>query len=237
MRACWSWSATTTRPCANRRWLRVRRTVFRLRSLGPTCSATYCAMRFRPIAWGAPCTRIVRNCACCSDLNPHPMWLFNGTTSKFLAVNRAAIRIYGYSEQEFLSMSVADVRARMPVELPRVRAGGNAGYLRVVRHRTRRRRRDRGRNLRTGGAVLEPQCAPRPGARRDRRAPCDACARGQRTPLPRPVRAQYRVHLHPRPGGHAAVGQSGRGCGARSQRRRAAGHAVARPDCAGAGDS
>lgn len=72
------------------------------------------------------------------DLNPHPMWLFNGTTSKFLAVNRAAIRIYGYSEQEFLSMSVADVRARMPVESPPASApAATRGTSGVVRHRTR----------------------------------------------------------------------------------------------------
>jgi DNA-binding NarL/FixJ family response regulator len=45
------------------------------------------------------------------DFNPHPMWLFDARTLKFLAVNQVAISAYGFSEREFLSMSVADIRS------------------------------------------------------------------------------------------------------------------------------
>ncbi len=46
------------------------------------------------------------------DSNPIPMWVFDRSTLRFLAVNQAAIREYGFSEQEFLAMTVADIRPR-----------------------------------------------------------------------------------------------------------------------------
>ena len=42
--------------------------------------------------------------------NPHPMWVFDRETLAFLDVNEATIRHYGYSREEFLSMTVKDVR-------------------------------------------------------------------------------------------------------------------------------
>jgi PAS domain S-box-containing protein len=39
-----------------------------------------------------------------------PMWLFDVQTFSFLEVNHAATRIYGYSRQEFLSMTILDIR-------------------------------------------------------------------------------------------------------------------------------
>lgn len=45
------------------------------------------------------------------DLNPQPMWVYDAQTLKFLAVNQVAVRSYGYSEDEFLSMTIADIRA------------------------------------------------------------------------------------------------------------------------------
>ncbi|UKO96022.1 PAS domain S-box protein [Nostoc sp. UHCC 0870] len=42
--------------------------------------------------------------------NPNPMWIFDLETLRFLAVNQAAILNYGYSEPEFLSMTLADIR-------------------------------------------------------------------------------------------------------------------------------
>jgi PAS domain S-box-containing protein len=44
------------------------------------------------------------------DANPHPMWVFDRLTLQFLTVNDAAIRHYGYSLKEFLSMTVRDIR-------------------------------------------------------------------------------------------------------------------------------
>ncbi|MHB8216531.1 MAG: putative bifunctional diguanylate cyclase/phosphodiesterase [Candidatus Sulfotelmatobacter sp.] len=42
--------------------------------------------------------------------NPVPMWVFDRKTLKFLAVNEAATRQYGFSNQEFLTMTIADIR-------------------------------------------------------------------------------------------------------------------------------
>ena len=42
--------------------------------------------------------------------NPHPMWVYDLETLAFLAVNEAAIRHYGYSRDEFLAMTIPDIR-------------------------------------------------------------------------------------------------------------------------------
>jgi diguanylate cyclase (GGDEF)-like protein/PAS domain S-box-containing protein len=44
------------------------------------------------------------------ESNPIPMWVFHRETLRFLAVNQAAIRQYGYSEAEFLGMTIVDIR-------------------------------------------------------------------------------------------------------------------------------
>ncbi len=45
------------------------------------------------------------------DSNPQPMWVFDSQTLAFLAVNAAAVAQYGYSRDEFLGMTVADIRS------------------------------------------------------------------------------------------------------------------------------
>jgi diguanylate cyclase (GGDEF)-like protein/PAS domain S-box-containing protein len=42
--------------------------------------------------------------------NPQPMWVFDVNTLAFLDVNDAAVEHYGYSREEFLSMTIADIR-------------------------------------------------------------------------------------------------------------------------------
>jgi PAS domain S-box-containing protein len=42
--------------------------------------------------------------------SPFPMWVFDSKMLQFLAVNDAAIFQYGYSRDEFLSMSIMDIR-------------------------------------------------------------------------------------------------------------------------------
>ena len=42
--------------------------------------------------------------------NPNPMWVFDLESLRFLEVNAAAIEHYGYSREEFLKMTIADVR-------------------------------------------------------------------------------------------------------------------------------
>jgi len=48
--------------------------------------------------------------------SPYPMWIYDLKTLAFLKVNQAAIRVYGFSEKEFLSMTVLDIRPRQDVE-------------------------------------------------------------------------------------------------------------------------
>src|SRR5712691_8881384 len=44
------------------------------------------------------------------ESNPHPLWVYDVETLAFLAVNEAAIRHYGYSCEEFLHMTIKDIR-------------------------------------------------------------------------------------------------------------------------------
>jgi PAS domain S-box-containing protein len=68
------------------------------------------------------------------ESSPLPMWVLDDESLRFLAVNDAALRLYGYSREEFLSMSVADLRR--PDErrdFLRNEAGGSV-YRGVFRH-------------------------------------------------------------------------------------------------------
>ena len=61
------------------------------------------------------------------DNNPHPTWVFDRETLRFLAVNAAAMRKYGYSRDEFLAMTLKDIRPPedVPALLETVRALGD----------------------------------------------------------------------------------------------------------------
>lgn len=50
--------------------------------------------------------------------NPHPMWVYDLETLEFIAVNQAAIKHYGYTRDEFLNMTIADICP--PQELSRL---------------------------------------------------------------------------------------------------------------------
>jgi len=73
------------------------------------------------------------------DSHPQPMWVFDTGTLRYLAVNETAVKVYGYSREEFLSMRVGDIR---PAEdLPRLQEnlarGGQDLNAGVWRHRLR----------------------------------------------------------------------------------------------------
>jgi PAS domain S-box-containing protein len=44
------------------------------------------------------------------ESNPHSMWVYDKETLAFLAVNDAAVHYYGYSREEFLRMTIKDIR-------------------------------------------------------------------------------------------------------------------------------
>jgi PAS domain S-box-containing protein len=53
------------------------------------------------------------------DRHPAPMWVFDPDTLRFLAVNDTAVATYGYSREEFLAMSVDEIRP--PEDRPALR--------------------------------------------------------------------------------------------------------------------
>jgi PAS domain S-box-containing protein len=50
--------------------------------------------------------------------NPHAMWVYDLETLAFLTVNEAAVLHYGYSKEEFLSMTIKDIRP--PEDVPKL---------------------------------------------------------------------------------------------------------------------
>ena len=64
------------------------------------------------------------------ESNPLPMWVREPETGRVLAVNPAAVELYGYSQQEFLSMSASELQSDGSTP------GGNGSPLqpRVERH-------------------------------------------------------------------------------------------------------
>src|ERR671923_258573 len=74
------------------------------------------------------------------ETNPEPMWVYDFETLRMLAVNEAAITRYGYSEAEFLALTIRDLRppeeqGRLEHELAR---RPPAGAVRSgVRHRAK----------------------------------------------------------------------------------------------------
>ena len=49
------------------------------------------------------------------NLSPQPMWVYDPQTYRFMQVNEAAVKQYGYSEQEFLNMTILDIRPAIEV--------------------------------------------------------------------------------------------------------------------------
>ena len=78
------------------------------------------------------------------EKNPQAMWVYDFETLHFLAVNASAIRTYGYTREEFLAMSILEIRPPedIPSVLVDVRADmpNNAGYR--PRGTWRHRRKD-----------------------------------------------------------------------------------------------
>jgi PAS domain S-box-containing protein len=59
--------------------------------------------------------------------NPHPMWVHDADSLRFLAVNDAAKQAYGYSQEEFISMTIADIRPAEDVPAPAGKSAQTTG--------------------------------------------------------------------------------------------------------------
>jgi PAS domain S-box-containing protein len=49
------------------------------------------------------------------EANPSPMWVYNRRTFNFTAVNNAAIAKYGYTQDEFKSMTILDIHPKADI--------------------------------------------------------------------------------------------------------------------------
>jgi PAS domain S-box-containing protein len=78
--------------------------------------------------------------------HPHPMWIYDFETLAFLAVNEAAVQQYGYAEEEFLTMTIKDIRP--PEDIPALLAN-------VARTTTLYDATDRWRHRRKDGTVID----------------------------------------------------------------------------------
>ncbi len=67
--------------------------------------------------------------------NPNPMWVFDLETLAFLEVNEAATKHYGYSREEFLTMTVGDIRPPEKNVPPKSVALNTADHSHLMRHR------------------------------------------------------------------------------------------------------
>jgi PAS domain S-box-containing protein len=70
--------------------------------------------------------------------NPHPMWVYDVETLRFLNVNDSAIAHYGYSRDEFLAMTIKDIRPddAVPALLESVaRVGPTVNLSGIWKHR------------------------------------------------------------------------------------------------------
>ena len=75
------------------------------------------------------------------DQNATPMWVFDISTLAFSAVNDAAVRHYGYSRREFLSMTILDIRPSEDI-VPLLRDVLHKGRRDSVKKRRKHKKKD-----------------------------------------------------------------------------------------------
>ena len=74
------------------------------------------------------------------ESTPQPIWVYNEETLFFLAVNEAATRTYGYSRDEFLSMTIDDIRPQEDIPTLMIKNAADPNDLVISspwRHKTR----------------------------------------------------------------------------------------------------
>jgi PAS domain S-box-containing protein len=73
------------------------------------------------------------------EANPQPMWVLDSETLRFLTVNNAAVQHYGYSQREFLSMTLREIQPEeKPEHFPSVvdpQRDSSESYVELWKHR------------------------------------------------------------------------------------------------------
>jgi len=77
--------------------------------------------------------------------NPHAMWIYDLESLAFLDVNNAAISHYGYSREEFLSMTIKDIR--LPEDVARLLHNVDAVNVGLDKAGTRRHIKKNGEEI------------------------------------------------------------------------------------------
>src|SRR5829696_7160751 len=74
------------------------------------------------------------------ESTPQPIWVYNEETLHFLAVNEAATRTYGYTRDEFLSITINDIRPQEDIPTLMIKNAADPNELVISspwRHRTK----------------------------------------------------------------------------------------------------
>lgn len=77
------------------------------------------------------------------ESTPQPIWVYNEETLGFLAVNEAATRTYGYSRDEFLAMTIDDLRPQEDIPTLMIKNAEDPDELVISspwRHQTREKK-------------------------------------------------------------------------------------------------
>ena len=116
------------------------------------------------------------------ESNPVPLWVFDEETLRFLAVNEAATVQYGYSAEEFLAMTIEQIRP--PEDVPRLREALATITPELLHSRGWRHRRKDGSENADGVTLHHIEfdgtpCVHRPLHGRDGTHGCGSCARGK----------------------------------------------------------
>ena len=73
-------------------------------------------------------------------LSPQPAWVYDRASLRFLEVNEAAVQHYGWSREEFLAMTIRDIRppsANRELDVMLANTEGVARHSAITSHRTR----------------------------------------------------------------------------------------------------
>ena len=103
-----------------------------------------CVMSFRDITAEKLTDDTLRESETCYrqlfDHNPYPIWVYDVESMQFLAVNEEAIKKYGYSRQEFLRLTLKDIRPPedVPLLMRSLKASETSeGFVGCVRHQAK----------------------------------------------------------------------------------------------------
>ncbi|HET7552497.1 MAG TPA: ATP-binding protein [Gemmatimonadaceae bacterium] len=87
------------------------------------------------------------------ESNPSPMWVFETATRRITDVNQAALERYGYTREEFLALTLADIRP--PEDVPQLETAlADVSVVAGTTHLARHRKKD--------GTIMDVEVTGRP---------------------------------------------------------------------------